>query len=110
VEHRCGNRVGIQTAVEIEARGLAPVVGQARDLSLAGMFVELERGSLPLNLAVHLRFEVAASGPSSSCQIDGVVVRQAPCGCGLLFSDLDSATLDILRSVVRPAGPPSGSP
>ena len=107
MEHRCGNRASLEIVVAISGHGLETLTGRVRDLGLGGMFVDLGRGTLPLNSPVHLTFDLDAPGAGHPCEAEGVVVHQEPCGCGVMFTALDSDAFEAVRSIVCPTRPGS---
>lgn len=106
VEHRCDTRTCIGTVVEVRCRDRQALIGRMRNLSLGGMFVELGRTNLPLNLSVHLRFELEATGHRRPCLAEGILVHQGPGGCGVMFTAVDGDTLEVLGSVLHAATRP----
>ncbi len=110
VEHRCGSRTGIGAVVEVRGHDRQALLGRVRNVGLGGMFIELGRASLPLNLSVHLTFDLEAPGLRRSCAADGIVVHREPYGCGVMFSALDSDTLNALHSLLHEAHPGPAAP
>jgi hypothetical protein len=111
VEHRYGSRTGIGAVVEIRCHDRQTLIGRVRNVGLGGMFIELDREGLPLNLPVHLSFALEATGRRRSCAADGIVVHREPGGCGVMFSDLDGDTLEALDDLLHGASPaPAAQP
>ena len=109
MEHRYGSRTGIGAVVEIRRHDRQALVGRVRNVSLGGMFIELGRESLPLNVPVHLRFELEAIGHRQACTADGIVVHRDRGGCGVMFSALHGDTLEALDGLLHAAGPPTAA-
>jgi hypothetical protein len=110
VEHRYGSRTGVGTVVEIRCHDRKTLVGRVRNVGLGGMYIDLGREGLPLNLPVHLRFALETGGPPRPCAADGIVVHREPGGCGVMFSALDGDTLEALDGLLHGAGPASAAP
>lgn len=110
MEHRYGSRTGIGSVVEIRCHDRQTLVGRVRNVGLGGMFIELGRESLPLNLSVHLSFALEASGRRRRCTADGIVVHREQGGCGVMFSALDGDALEALDGLLHAAGPAPAAP
>lgn len=86
--------------VIIVYRSLGMVKGQAVDISLGGMCIDIGRVNIPERAPVSVRFSLLTSAGTQNCEAHAVVVRQDSEACCLMFDGMDIDTHRALRSLV----------
>jgi hypothetical protein len=106
MDHRCGSRQYLPVRVMLYPRSGDPVRAWVRDVSISGMFVELESG--PATMPPQSLVEIEMSRPgidgrSSRCL--AVVARAAADGLALMFDRLNPPAVARLlaNQATRPA-------
>jgi len=105
MEHRLTRRVPVDLDVVADHEPALPVAGVARDLSLEGMFVEVDPEALDAQIgsALEIAFEVERGGRARACRSTAVVMHRQARGVGVMFATLDPAFLVAVEGVVRHA-------
>ena len=90
MEQRWNMRFAARRNIGIEYPGGRTVTGSLRDVSLGGLFVELDTAGLPPHSLVRLRLAVSDGEPAGCLHLTAAVTRRTPEGIGLLyFGDVD---------------------
>lgn len=106
MEHRCAVRKAIVLDVVLSCRTLGLVGGRTRDISMAGMSVDIGRIQLPVNAMVTCFLLLGSGGPVKSYRTEAMVVHAGRSGVGLMFSQLKSPLQQNLHRVLfAPTGP-----
>jgi len=101
MEHRFHQRAAIEVEAAVFHRGSFAALGQTRDLSLGGAFVQTG----PLSFCRHtpLEIELALPGEESlgPLRLPAFVVHSHPQGAGLMFLNIDAENRAAIRRVLR---------
>lgn len=94
MDHRCGTRHASGQAVLLRRPGWAGyIVGQLRDISMSGAFIAVPRRVFPPRSVVQAEVTVYEGNQSRLLRVQGLVVRSAERGIGLMFDELQQARL-----------------
>lgn len=85
MEHRWSPRKPVKMDVFINYQPLGLVRGEAKDVSLEGMFVETGRVTLPKNEEVDITFAVKNDHEKRILHMGAFVVHSSQKGAGLMF-------------------------
>jgi hypothetical protein len=92
MDHRCGTRHASGQTVLLRRPGWAGyIVGQLRDVSISGAFITVPRRIFPLRSVVKAEVTVYERGTPRLVRLQGMVVRTAEHGIGLMFDELQPA-------------------
>ena len=105
MEHRWGRRTAVDVGVSIHYRPLGRVRGRLRNLSSGGAFVQTSQ-PLPTNARVEIVIATGADGTAQIHRLEGVVVRTAKTGVGVMFfqfhrPDFETLLLRLQASTIR---------
>jgi hypothetical protein len=85
MEHRCGARHRVRLVARLRLASGEVFMAPVRDLSLGGVFVELDPSCLPLRAIVGL--ELLRPGIGPVLRREAMVARHGRRGAGLVFDD-----------------------
>lgn len=86
MEHRCQSRIPTRVKVEIhDSNDFTAILGHSRDVSLDGMYVEIEEGELQSKTFVRVRIHSQETG-KDGFEIGAFVIHATSHGAGLIFS------------------------
>jgi hypothetical protein len=87
MDHRCGTRQTVPGEIVLCRRFSDPVRGRVRNISISGLFVELELDASEFALQSLVEVELTPPGGAGgrSCRCLAVVARTTPDGLGLMF-------------------------
>lgn len=88
LEHRWGQRRKLDTEVILDARPRGTGRARVRDASTSGLFVETAL-ALPIHSRVRVVFVTHTPSVARIHRLEAIVVRQAPAGLGLMFTEFD---------------------
>jgi hypothetical protein len=98
MEHRWNVRTPIRLNVVVQSNGIGMISGKTRDLSFGGTYVETAPSvSVRRNSIVKLSMPVAGDMRT----VSAMVVRTAPTGFGLMFTDFELDTFSLLDMLLR---------
>ena len=105
MEKRWSRRVPVQWGTRVVTLDGRLITGQARNVSLEGMFMEVDRNGLEHNDLVRLRFGLPIGpGEVRTYEVPAGVVHKAPDGVGLFFAEFDQDLFRRLRDMLYPPG------
>jgi hypothetical protein len=89
MEHRCGTRHSLPAVVTLYPRFGGALRALVRDISISGMFVELDsgRGTMPMQSLVEIELPKATTGGRCTRCL-AMVARATQGGLGLMFDRL----------------------
>lgn len=105
MEHRCGTRQCLPAWITLYPRVGGPVRAWVRDVSISGMYVEIESGAGMISLRSLVEIEMArpdCGGRNVRCL--AMVARRTPDGLGLMFDRLSPPA--VARLLANRATPP----
>lgn len=111
MEHRYTERKPVDFSVVVSCPRVGLFRGLARDVSLGGMRVQSDCVLMPLHAPVIVSFQPDPESPHKCVQAQGMVVHQQGTVFGLMFDDLEPASIEALRGLIlhlRPAYAMSG--
>lgn len=99
MDHRCGVRHPLRLLARLHVPGRVPLLAQARDASLGGVFLEMR----PSRVAVRalLDVELLPHGDAPPVRLAAMVVRKTSDGVALMFDDFAPRALSRLLRVER---------
>lgn len=97
-EQRWSNRQSIETGLRFYATGQRPWPGRVRNLSIGGMFAEIDTKNLSPNARVDVAFVLRRGGDASHHRLPARVIWVGTDGAGLMFTDISHETLQVLRA------------
>ena len=100
-EHRWSSRQAVETGLRIYANGQWPWLGRIRNLSIGGIFAEIDARNLSPNTHVDVTFILHHRAELSHHRLPARVIRVGPDGAGLMFTDFRRETLEVLRMASR---------
>jgi hypothetical protein len=103
MEHRCSPRSPIVLDVGVTSRGAGSAGGHTRDVGLGGMYVEAGPRRPPLNAPVRVTVRPVARREIPGFEVGGMVVHHAGSGFGLMFTEVQGRTRELLRALLRPS-------
>lgn len=101
MEHRHGQRVGLKGRVKLYQNGSSVALGEVRNISLTGLFVELNSASFGRHERVEVQFEHDKQGSSHVNRIPAVVVYCATDGCGLVLDTSSKQVRQVISSMLK---------
>jgi hypothetical protein len=112
MEHRCGTRQNVPALTTLYPRLAGPIRGWVRDVSISGMFVELEAHPAPLppQSLVEVELVLSEADGGRRCRCLAMVARETEEGLGLMFDRITPPPIARLlatggTSVLPPARP-----
>jgi hypothetical protein len=100
MEHRWSTRKVVTGSVVVECPRIGLVPAVMRDVSLGGMAVEAQVGSLPLNAPVAVVFDLPSGERSDAYCLPAMVVRRMQGGVGIMFLEPDAEVLRSMRAAL----------
>jgi len=104
MEHRYTERKPIDLSVVISCPRVGLFRGQVRNLSLGGMYVQSDCVVMPVYAPVVVSLQPDPDEPLQSLQVPGMVIHQHGNAFGLMFDDLESDRVQLLRSLLVAPG------
>ncbi len=104
MEHRYAARKDLKLGVVVSLPRLGLVRGYTTDVSLGGMFIETDCVSMPVNALVTVSFQPSDDNPLICFKARAMVVHQRGGGFGLMFDELDTRCVRVLRGLIIGAG------
>ena len=108
MEHRCGTRTSLVAEVVIQNRDQTPILGQTRNISLGGMFVDTKHAKLPVNTFVKVTVIQVVNKQQKSFCTPALVIHNKESGTGLMFIDLNAEAVQPLHSLLSHNPDPVG--
>jgi hypothetical protein len=110
MEQRCSTRIPVDTRLmlAVPGFGLAPV--RVCNISSGGVCVQITRPALAAGTLVQMVYIVRNGTSVMRRHARALVVRVSGDDCGLMFTNLDAATFDMVDEMKRAARRPTTSP
>lgn len=102
-EHRWSARRDIRIDVSIHYPPIGVVHGQTRNISLEGMFVELDSAEIPQQARLEVSFRSSSTGQTTEHRVPAHVVHQGEGGIGLMLEHTGFQEFDALRYMLNAA-------
>lgn len=102
MEHRWGRRISVDVGVSVQYRPLGRVRGRLRNLSSSGAFVQTSH-PLPTNARVEIVIATGTDGTAQIHRLEGVVVRTAKTGVGVMFFQFHRQDFETLLPRLQPS-------
>ena len=99
MEKRWSMRKEIQLDVMLHHDRAGVIKCKTRDISLEGMFIETQSGTLPVDEQVHLDFILQNDNSNKLHHIRAKIVRTTDTGMGLMFREFNPRISHFLRDV-----------
>ena len=103
VEHRWSTRKPLSIEVNLYYPPLGMINGKTRDISLEGMFVELQGVHIPPQSRLEVAFTAATNGKQTEHRLPAYVVHQRDGGIGLMLQHVGYREFDALRYMLNAA-------
>lgn len=94
-------RTPVRLSVDLHYKDLEVVNCRTRDISLSGVYVELEQLQPSQDVPVELAFKFGEAGSYTRYRVPARVVRAEGAGVGLMFRDIDASSFRALREVLK---------
>ena len=98
MEHRRSSRTSLRHAVDLDSPRTGHIPAYTHDVSLGGMFVEIDSLALSPNMPVKVSFTLPDHGHTTVFVLEASVVRRGQNGMGLMFLRMDP---DEIRALSR---------
>ena len=105
MEHRYTERKPLDLSVVISCPRVGLFRGQTLDLSLGGMQVRSDCVVMPLHAPVLVSFQPDPGNPRLCVQARGMVIHQHGNAFGLMFDELEPASVGAVRSLLQRGAP-----
>lgn len=103
VEHRWSSRKPLAMDVSLYYPPLGMLNGKTRNISLEGMFVELEGVHIPPQSRLEIAFTSSARGKTTEHRLPAYVVHEGDDGIGLMLQHVGYREFDALRYMLNAA-------
>lgn len=103
MEHRLATRRPANVEVSVEIGRALLATGRIRNVSLTGVFVEMQTDGVHSDAPVRLTFATGGSRDSRHCRWSGYVVRSVDDGIGAMFESDDREDEAGLRALLEMA-------
>lgn len=100
-EHRWSRRQAVESGLRIYANGQRPWPGRLRNLSIGGVFAEIDATALSPNAHVDVAFVLHQGDGASRHRLPARVIWVGPKGAGLMFTHFRRETMQVLRAALR---------
>lgn len=104
MEKRWTVRTPARFSVDLHYKDLEVVNCRTRDISLSGVYVELEQLQPGVDMPLELVFKFGAEGSYTRYRVPARVARADGDGVGLMFKDIDASSFRALREVLKHKG------
>jgi hypothetical protein len=101
VEHRWSSRKALNLDVSLHYPPVGTISARTRNISLEGMFVELEGVSIPEKSSIEVTFKGGARQSHTEHRLPAYVVHQREDGVGLMLQHVGYREFDALRSLLN---------
>ncbi len=101
MEKRWTVRTPVRLNVDLLYKDLEVVNCRTRDISLSGVYVELEQLQPGQDVPVELVFKFGEAGSYTRYRVPARVARADGVGVGLMFRDIDASSFRALREVLK---------
>ena len=98
MEHRWNKRFSAHKDVGIQYPGGRTVIGQTRNVSFGGLFVEFDTADLPPHALVKLLLPIGGEETGAYHRIPAIMAHRTQEGIGLLFCGNDDRILKYVRA------------
>ncbi|MEE9422788.1 MAG: PilZ domain-containing protein [Gammaproteobacteria bacterium] len=103
VEHRWSNRKDLTLDVDLYYPPLGTLNGKTRNISLEGMYIELEGVHIPAQSRLEIAFTSKARGTTTEHRLPAYVVHEDKDGIGLMLQHVGYREFDALRFMLNAA-------
>lgn len=103
IEHRWSSRKNINIDVSLYYPPLGMISGKTRNISLEGMFVDLEGVNIPPQARLEICFTAETRGSASEHRLPAYVVHGSDQGIGLMLQHVGYREFDALRYMLNAA-------
>ncbi|MFQ5471011.1 MAG: PilZ domain-containing protein [Gammaproteobacteria bacterium] len=109
MDHRWYERKSIPINVLLNRRDFPGIYCQCRNISLGGMFVEVDNPSYASGSVVEVIFAIATTDALDEYRIKASVIHVTPHGYGLMFLSINRESLKMLEQLLHPASQANGN-
>ena len=109
-ERRCSTRTPVDTRMLLAAPGVGLVSTRTYDISAGGACVQIQSAPLERGTLVHVVSILRNGASVMGRHLRAVVVHISEDRCGLMFTNLDSATFDMVADMRRAGRTAARSP
>ena len=103
MEHRWSERKNIVMDVTLHYGPIGKIGGKTRDISLEGMFIELEGVQIPPQSRLEVAFTTEGSTGETEHRLPAYVVHEEDGGIGLMLQHVGYREFDALRYMLNAA-------
>ena len=100
MEHRYETRKPLAVNVVIQDHDQTPILGQTRNISIGGMFVDTNQTKLPVNTFVNVSLFPMVDKQQKSFCASAFVIHSQDSGAGLMFIDLNGQGIKVLHHLM----------
>ncbi len=101
VEHRWSSRKNLAMEVNLYYPPMGMLNGKTRNISLEGMFVELEGVQIPAQSRLEISFRAKTNGETTEHRLPAYVVHEGKEGIGLMLQHVGYREFDALRYMLN---------
>jgi hypothetical protein len=98
MEQRWNERFSARKDVGIEFPGGRTLIGQTRNISYRGMFVEIDMANLPVHALVQLLLPIRGADPKAYLRVPAAISRYAQEGLALVYCGNYAPLLKYVRA------------
>ncbi|MEE9494807.1 MAG: PilZ domain-containing protein [Gammaproteobacteria bacterium] len=103
LEHRWSNRKNLEVDVNVYYPPLGQLCGKTRNISLEGMFIELEGVQIPPQSRLEVAFTTQNATGETEHRLPAYVVHEDDGGIGLMLQHVGYREFDALRYMLNAA-------
>ena len=103
IEHRWSSRKDITLKVNVYYPPIGMIDGHTRNISLEGMFIDLEGVRIPAQARLEVGFTAELHGRCTEHRLPAYVVHANENGVGLMLQHTDYREFDALRYMLNAA-------
>lgn len=103
IEHRWSSRKNINIDVNLYYPPVGMICGKTRNISLEGMFVDLQGVSIPPQARLEICFTAQTRGAATEHRLPAYVVHNSDAGIGLMLQHVGYREFDALRYMLNAA-------
>jgi hypothetical protein len=110
MEQRCSTRIPVDTRLMLAVPGFGLTPVRACNVSAGGAYVQIVHPALAVGTLVQMVYIVRHGTSVMRLHARALIVRVSGDGCGLMFTNLGTATFDMVDEMKRTACRPTTSP
>jgi len=101
LEHRWSTRKNISIDVRVDYPPVGVIAGKTHNVSLDGMFIDLDGASIPPQACLEIGFCANLDGTESEYRLPAYVVHSSHRGIGVMLQHSGYQEFEALRQILR---------